>query len=121
MIGRRALLAALLVGAARISQAAADELEQARIDRLIQFVEVQKRMVFVRNGKDHSCREAALFLRAKYAKMGDLVTTAAQFIDQIASRSSTTGEIYKVRFADGRMLTSAKFLRQELARIDGER
>ena len=121
MIRRRLLLAAALAGAARISRAAADELEQARIDRLIRFVETRKQMVFVRNGKDHSCREAAMFLRAKYAKLGEHVTTAAQFIDQIASRSSTTGEPYKVRFADGRTLPAAKVLREELSRMDRER
>ena len=121
MIGRRSMLAAVLAGAARITRAAADELEQARIDRLIRFVETRKQMVFVRNGKDHSARDAALFLRAKYAKMGEHVTTAVQFIDQIASRSSTTGEVYKVRLADGRVLPAAKVLRDELARMDRAR
>ncbi|MEO8124204.1 MAG: DUF5329 family protein [Burkholderiales bacterium] len=121
MIKRRGLLAALLLVAARVARALPDELEQARIDRLIHYVETQKRMVFVRNGKDHSCRDAALFLRAKYAMMGEHVTTAAQFIDQIASRSSTTGEPYKVRLADGRLLPAAKVLREELARMDRER
>ena len=62
MIDRRALLAALLAVAARTALASADELEQARIERLIRFVETQKRMVFIRNGKDHSSQEAALFL-----------------------------------------------------------
>lgn len=121
MIDRRALLAALLAVAARTALASADEIEQARIERLIRFVETQKRMVFIRNGKDHSSQEAALFLRAKYAKMGAHVTTAAQFIDQIASRSSTTGEIYKVRLQDGRTLPAAKVLRDELARMDRDR
>lgn len=121
MIERRWLLAALFAGAVRVSRAAPDELEQARIDRLIHYVATRKQMVFVRNGKDYSFREAALFLRAKYAKMGEHVTTAAQFIDQIASRSSTTGELYKVRLADGRLLPAAKVLREELARMDRER
>ena len=53
--------------------------------------------------------------------MGAHVTTAAQFIDQIASRSSTTGEIYKVRLQDGRTLPAAKVLRDELARMDRDR
>lgn len=121
MIDRRRLLGAALLVAARVARAAPDEIEQARIERLIHYVETRRNMVFVRNGKDHSARDAALFLRAKYAKMGEHVTTAAQFIDQIASRSSTTGEVYKVRFADGRMLPAAKVLREELARMDRER
>ncbi|HRP27333.1 MAG TPA: DUF5329 family protein [Burkholderiaceae bacterium] len=118
MIDRRRLLAASLLAAAGGVRAAPDGIEAARIERLIHFVETRKDMVFVRNGKDHSSGEAALFLRAKYAKMGGHVTTAAQFIDQIASRSSTTGEIYKVRFADGRLVPAGKVLREELARID---
>lgn len=121
MIGRRRLLAVLLLAAARVARAAPDEIEQARIERLLHYVETRKDLVFVRNGKDHSARDAALFLRAKYAKMGEHVTTAVQFIDQIASRSSTTGEVYKVRLADGRVLPAAKVLRDELARMDRAR
>lgn len=121
MIDRRALLAALLAGAAATAWAAADEIEQARIERLLRFVETRKRMVFVRNGKDHSSSEAAAFLRAKYAKLGGGVTTAKQFIEQIATRSSTTGEIYEVRLPDGRTLPAATVLREELARMDRER
>lgn len=121
MMQRRWLLAALLAGAAGASGAAPDAMEQARIERLLRYVEAQKRTSFVRNGKAYSCREAALFLRAKYAKMGEHVTTAAQFIDQIASRSSTTGEPYLVRYADGRSAAAAKVLHDELVRMDRER
>jgi len=106
---------------AGVSWAAPDDMEQARIERLLRYVEVQKRATFLRNGKAYSCREAALFLRAKYAKMGEHVTTAAQFIEQIASRSSTTGEAYKMRLADGRTVTAAKALGDELVRMDRER
>ena len=69
MIGRRRLLAVLLLAAARVARAAPDEIEQARIERLLHYVETRKDLVFVRNGKDHSARDAALFLSAKYAKM----------------------------------------------------
>ena len=84
-------------------------------------MEAQQQAKFIRNGSAYSSREAAQFLRAKYAKMGEHVTTAAQFIDQIASRSSTSGEVYLVRFADGRTTPAAQVLRDELARIDAER
>ncbi len=120
IIRRRWLLAALLAGAAGASGASPDAMEEARIERLLRYVEAQKRTSFVRNGKTYSCREAALFLRAKYAKMGEHVTTAAQFIDQIASRSSTTGEPYFVRYADGRSAAAAKVLHDELVRMDRE-
>lgn len=92
--------------------------EQARIERLIVYVESQSGMRFVRNGSSYSPRDAAKFLRGKYAKMGEHVSTAQQFIDQIASKSSTSGEVYLIRYADGRQVPAAHFLGEELKRMD---
>ena len=94
--------------------------EQARIDRLIEYVETRKAMTFVRNGKDYSCEEAAKFMRGKMKMMGEHVSTAQQFIDQIASKSSTTGQPYLVRHSDGKTVPVAKFLGDELSRMDGK-
>jgi hypothetical protein len=94
--------------------------EQARIDRLIAFVETRKGVTFIRNGNDYSCEEAAKFMRGKMKMMGGDVSTAQQFIDQIASKSSTTGQPYLVRFTDGKTQTVAKFLGDELMRMDGK-
>jgi hypothetical protein len=116
---RRALLAlVLLAPLARLARAAPSAVEAARIDRLLDFVEAQRQAKFVRNGTAYSAAEAARFLRAKYAKMGEHVTTAAQFIDQIAARSSTSGQPYLMRYADGRTVACAQVLAEELARID---
>jgi len=114
---RRRLLAALTLLAAPTLRAAADAAEAERIEQLLRFVEAQQQVRFVRNGSAYSSREAAQFLRAKYAKMGGQVATAAQFIEQIASRSSTSGRPYLMRFPDGRTLPSAQVLSEELERI----
>ena len=106
----------LLPGRSRADMSAA---EQARIDRLIAFVERQRDLIFVRNGKDYSCEEAARFMRGKMKAMGEHVNNAQQFIDQIASKSSTTGNAYLIRYADGKTLHVAKFLGDELRRMDG--
>lgn len=111
-------LALAAVAAVTTAQAAISAAEAARIERLLQFVEAQKQAKFIRNGNAYSAREAAQFLRAKYAKMGEHVATAAQFIEQIAARSSTTGQPYLMRLPDGRTLPSAQVLDEELARID---
>jgi Family of unknown function (DUF5329) len=50
--------------------------------------------------------------------MGDQVNTAQQFIDQIASKSSTTGQPYLIRYADGKTVPAALFLGDELKRMD---
>jgi hypothetical protein len=114
---RRVLMLALMV-AAGIVWAAPSAAEQARIERLIAYVESQTQVRFVRNGSAYSSKDAAKFLRGKYNKMGEHVTTAQQFIDQIASKSSTTGEVYQIRLPDGRHIPAARFLGDELQRMD---
>jgi hypothetical protein len=93
--------------------------EQTRIDRLIDAVSQNKQAKFVRNGTDYSSSDAAEFLRQKLRAFGDRVKTVHDFIEQVGSRSSTSGEIYKVRLADGREMPSGDFLRAELGRIEG--
>jgi hypothetical protein len=114
---RRGLLLCALLAAVAVS-AAPTPAERARIERLIQFVEAQKDIRFMRNGSDYSAKDASQFLRSKFNKMGEHVSTAQQFIDQIGSRSSTSGDPYLIRFADGREIPAAKFLGDELQRMD---
>jgi hypothetical protein len=92
--------------------------ELNRIERLIRFVESQKDMKFIRNGSEYTCAEAAKFLRGKLESMGGDVSTAREFIERIASKSSMSGEPYHVKLADGRLLPAAQFLGDELKRID---
>ena len=92
--------------------------EQSRIDRLISFVERQKGMTFVRNGTEYNCEEAGRFLRGKLEAMGSEITTARQFIERIASKSSMSGKPYEVKFADGRVMLAENFLGEELKRIE---
>jgi hypothetical protein len=95
--------------------------ERDRVDRLIGYVESRTDLAFVRNGQDYSSKDAASFLREKMDQMGGSVTTAQQFIDQIATRSSMSGEPYMIRHPDGRTEHSAKFLSDELRRMDARR
>lgn len=117
---RRELLLSVLAAAAFAGavQAAPSEAERARIDRLIAYVAAQKDIKFVRNGSAYSAADAAKFLRGKFDKMGEHVNTAQQFIDEIGTRSSTSGQPYQIRFADGRSLPAAQFLGDELKRMD---
>ena len=113
---RRVLMVAML--GATAAWAAPPAAERARIERLIDYVEAQKDIRFVRNGSDYSAKDAAKFLRGKFDKMGEHVNTAQQFIEQIASKSSTSEEPYLIRFADGRETPAAMFLGDELKRMD---
>ena len=108
-----------LIGIATSSAAEPPPYEQARIEKLIHHVEIQKGMTFVRNGTDYSCQEAAKFLRGKLEAMGHDVSTAREFFDRIASRSSSSGKPYQVRYSDGRLMPAAQFLGEELKRLEG--
>lgn len=119
MMRRRTVAGAMLACSVHFpAQAAMSALEAARVEQLLQYIESQPQARFVRNGRAYSNADAVRFLRAKLDKMGQHVTTAAQFIDEIASRSSTSGEAYLIRFPDGRTVTAAQFLGDELRRID---
>jgi hypothetical protein len=115
---RRLMLGSLLLVAGVPLAHALAPSEKARIDSLIDYVASRKDVTFVRNGKAYSNTDAAKFLRGKMEKMGEHVNNAQQFIDEIASKSSTTGQPYLIRFADGRTEPSAKFLGDQLRRID---
>lgn len=94
-------------------------LEQDRIDKLIRHVETQKGMKFIRNGTEYTCTEAARFLRGKMDSMGGEVTSAREFIDRIATKSSMSGRPYHVQFSDGQSIPAAQFLGEELKRLEG--
>lgn len=118
LLRRHWLLAAAAAALAVPARAELSAAERARIERLIVFVANQKDMQFVRNGNVYSCTDAAAFLRKKLDSMGQQVSTAQQFIEQIASKSSMSGEPYMVRFADGRTAMAAHLLQAELKRIE---
>jgi hypothetical protein len=97
--------------------------EQQRIDRLIASVAMHKELRFVRNDSDYSAEDAADFMRQKLnnAYYARNVKTVNDFIEQIATRSSTSGELYQVRLSDGRAVGCAEFLRLELTRLEARR
>lgn len=120
MKSRRLVIGCAIALLAGPTLAGVSPAERARIDRLIDFVQSRKDVKFVRNGSDYSCDDAAKFMRGKMKAMGEHVTTAQQFIEQIATKSSTTGQLYMIRFADGKTMPSAQFLGEELKRMDGK-
>jgi hypothetical protein len=89
--------------------------ESEKIDRLIAAVERLENATFLRNGSEHDARDAARHLRRKLAAAGDEPLTAERFVEDLAARSSVSGEEYRVRFADGRVATLREFLRERLA------
>jgi hypothetical protein len=89
--------------------------EQQKIDWLIDSVATLHDARFIRNGQAYDATRAADHLRLKLRFAGDRVKTAEDFIDYCATRSSMSGRRYSIRFADGRTVDAATFLRERLA------
>ncbi len=91
--------------------------EMEKVDRLIATVESLEGATFLRNGGEYTPAQAARHLRDKRNSAGDKLTTADQFIEQVASKSSLSGEEYVIRFADGQSVKAGEFLKQELKKM----
>lgn len=114
------ILVALIAFAANSAGAARAGLppaEKKKIEALIAAVENLDGAVFVRNGKAYKPATAAKFLRGKWDDRSREVLSANDFIEKVATRSSTTGRAYLVRYADGREIPTATFLRSQLEKL----
>jgi hypothetical protein len=91
--------------------------EQDKIEALIQVVE-KSGCTFIRNGVEYPSPQAADHLRSKWRYAGDRIQTARAFIDNIASKSSMTGQPYHIKESDGNAVTAEQWLNEALARIE---
>ncbi len=89
--------------------------ERDRIEHLIQSIATVQDAVFIRNGEEHSPAEAAAHIRSKWRSRETGITSVEQFIEEVATRSSQSGEPYLMRFSDGHDVEVAAFLRERLA------
>jgi hypothetical protein len=101
---------------APLAPAAPSATEQRRIDALLDAIAADHRSRFVRLGISYSGANAARFLRGKLQAQGAAVKSAEDFIEMIASRSSTTGRAYRVCEPDGSCVDAGEHLRALLAR-----
>jgi hypothetical protein len=91
--------------------------ERNKIEALLSCIEGLTDARFIRNGKDFSAAAAAEFLRRKWQTLDAQISCAQDFIDKVASFSSTTGKPYLIRFSNGREAPNAEFLRQQLLKL----
>ena len=92
--------------------------EDQKIEALIKHVAELKYAKFVRNGKEHDAKAAAEHLRKKWDYGRKKINTARDFIDKIATSSSTTSTPYTIRFADGKEVRSGQYLHERLKEIE---
>ncbi len=91
--------------------------ERQRIEALLRHVEAAT-VVFIHEGVEYDGAEAAAHLRRKYAPAQDEIQTLEQFIQEIGSRSSTTGRPYQVKVPSGAIMPADEWLRQQAAELE---
>ena len=100
---------------------AAELSERQKIEALLDSLQSIPGAVFVRNGTDYRADQAVDHLRRKLAAVGSRVKTAGDFIACCASGSSISGEPYRIKFPDGRIVTSAEYFRAKLNELNKPR
>ena len=109
----------LLLGLALLSVASAvpPAITQTEINYLLGFIE-SSGCEFYRNGSWYDSKRAQAHLRDKYEMLAaaDRISTAEDFIEKAATKSSLSGRPYQVRCGGGEVLTSNQWLRDVLAR-----
>jgi hypothetical protein len=108
---------ALSVCSAALRAADLPPATEKQIEELIAAIERMADATFLRNGRPYGAAVAAEFLRRKWRHREADVGSADDFIEKVASFSSTTGQPYRIRFSDGRETPCATFLRTELSSL----
>jgi hypothetical protein len=113
----KTLTITLLLAATVVRAAPETGATEAEIRHLLDFV-AQADVVFVRNGKDHTAKEAVDHMKKKrdhFAGKGK-VKTAEDFITYAGTKSLLSGKLYQVRLPDGTTRPCADWLTAELKR-----
>ena len=111
-------LLAFLVAAVSVAYAAASSPVAAdEINHLLTHLQ-SSGCQFNRNGDWHDASDAAEHLQKKldYALDKGAMTSAEEFIDQVASQSSMSGKVYQVRCAQAAPQPSGQWLHEEFGR-----
>ncbi len=92
--------------------------EKQKIEALIKHVAEMKGAKFVRNDKEYDAKTAARFLRGKWEAKEAEIKTAKDFIEKVASVSSTTGKPYLIRPKGGKEMKFGEYLLAELKQLE---
>lgn len=117
---RAILVSAMLTAWIGYAALLADEplTETQKIERLMEHVGKLGKAKFVRNDIEYDAESAEKFMRAKWKAMGADIKTATEFIEKIATKSSTTGKPYLIRFPDGKERKSGEYLGEQLKLLE---
>jgi hypothetical protein len=99
-----------------LARAGPPAVAQSEINYLLGFVE-RSGCRFFRNGIGYDSQQAQAHLRSKYDYLAkrDLMQTAEDFIERVATKSSLSGMAYSIQCNGAPVVTSNQWLREALA------
>ncbi len=115
------LLLILIIGLSEVVYGQAKKTaktDKEKIEALIQSVEDLENAKFYRNGSVYNAKEAGSHLRMKVRKAGERIKTVEDFIEKIASKSSMSGENYKIIYDDGKEIITNTFFYTTLETLE---
>jgi hypothetical protein len=86
------------------------------IAHLIHYTQASS-VVFIRNGSEHTPKQAAEHMQKKREHFQDKIKTTEDFIALAATKSLASGEPYRVRHPSGQTEECGPWLRRELERF----
>ncbi|WMS88841.1 DUF5329 domain-containing protein [Pleionea litopenaei] len=113
------LLGGLLLLVVASNAHATTETMQKEINHLLSFIE-QSSCTFVRNGDEHSAKDALKHIKRKYDHYEDDIDSAEKFIELSATKSTMSGKFYYVS-CDGDKQKSQDWLLEELNQYRGSK
>ena len=70
--------------------------------------------IFIRNGKEDSAKDAYKHMMKKYNYFKDKINNAETFIELTLTKSTMTGEKYKVKLSRSKILLSQNYFLEKL-------
>lgn len=94
--------------------------ENQKIERILSLL-MESDAIFIRNKVEYDGKTAASHLRTKWTAAGSRIKTANDFIDTLASKSSSSGKPYQIRKKDGSTIPSQEWFRELLAGVEASK
>ncbi len=70
--------------------------------------------IFIRNGKEHSAEDAYKHMMKKYKYFKDKINSAEKFIELTLTKSTMTGEKYKIKLSESKIILSQDYFLEKL-------
>jgi hypothetical protein len=99
---------------------ALEEAELKRINAFLELLSAKTELVFERNGSEYPVDRAVAHLKSKLSRAKARLSTAEEFVDNVASKSSLSGQPYFIIFPDGKRVEAGLYFHELLADVSAE-